>query len=197
MPARHWQAAGAVLAGSERAREGHAQHTDAVLAATSELNWSTGHVYGIHAESPDAVFELPGGHAVQVDPSLPVYPALQVQAVTSTEPTPERESSGHGVQVAGPGVSLYVSAPHCRQGLPFRPVHPAKHSQAVFAVLPLCEREFTGQSSQASGPVADLYFPVSHAAQLGGFPVYPALHTQMLLADCDCELEGQVSQVSM
>jgi len=56
-------------------------------------------VYGIHAESPDAVFELPGGHAVQVDPSLPVYPALQVQAVTTVLAAAEREWAGHARHV--------------------------------------------------------------------------------------------------
>jgi len=95
VPARHWQAAGAVLAATDTALEGHAQHTAATFAATSELNWSAGQVYGMHAESPDAVFELPGGHAEQVEPSMPVYPALQVQAVLTVLAAAERELAGH------------------------------------------------------------------------------------------------------
>jgi len=64
-------------------------------------------------------------------------------------------------------------------------------------VLPALLVLYVGQLSHARGPVAALYLPVAHAAQLGGFPVYPALHTQLLLAAGDCELEGQATQTSM
>jgi len=84
--ARHWHWVEAVLAGSERALEGHAQHVAAALAATSELNWSAGQVYRIHAESPDADFEVPGGHAAQFEPPLPVKPAMHAQLLMLEAP---------------------------------------------------------------------------------------------------------------
>jgi len=89
----------AVLAGRERAREGHAQHAAAALAATSELNWSAGQVYGAHAESPDAALEVPGGQARQGPPSAPVKPGLHTQKAA---PAALCEFAGHAAQTPAP-----------------------------------------------------------------------------------------------
>ena len=146
MPAWHWQAVEAVLAGRERAREGHAKHTAAVFAATSELNWFAGQVYGIHAESPDAAFEVAGAHAMQSAPPLPVYPALHVQLLILVAPPSEDECIGQFEHAAEPVAALNVPAPHCVHTAPFAPVYPALHSHASATPLPTGECEFRGHA---------------------------------------------------
>jgi len=135
-----------VLSGRERAQEGHAQHVAAALAATSELNWSAGQVYGIHAESPGAAFEVPGAHALQFAPPLPVKPAVHVQSLMSTAPTCEDEPTGHIEHAAGPGAALNVLAAHCMHTAPFAPVYPALHSHASATALPAGESELRGHA---------------------------------------------------
>jgi len=91
-----------VLSGREKALEGHAQHTAAVFAAASELNWLPGHVYAVH-ESPGAAWNVPGAHGVHPTPPLPVYPALQTQSETLSLPAAETLWAGHAMH---PPVSL-------------------------------------------------------------------------------------------
>jgi len=129
----------AVLAGSERALEGHAWHTGATLAETSELNWFAGQVYGIHIESPAAGFEVPGAHAVQIAPSLPVKPALHVQLLMLIVPCSEDEPIGQVEHAAGPGAVLNVPMAHGVHTPPLAPVYPALHSHASATPLPAGE----------------------------------------------------------
>ena len=110
MPARHRHCDSAELPATDTLFEWHGKHTAAVLAANSELNWSAGQVYAIHAESPDAAFEVPGAHAVQPAPPLPVYPALHVQLLILVAPPSEDEPTGQIEHAAGPGVALNVPA---------------------------------------------------------------------------------------
>jgi hypothetical protein len=121
VPARHWQAAEDVLAGRERALEGHAQHTAAVFAATSELNWFAGHTYETYAEPPDAALNVPAAHATHGPPSGPEYPALHVQSAASPEPSAEVESAAHPTQLPAPGPALNVLAAHTTHAPPSGP----------------------------------------------------------------------------
>ena len=104
-----------MLAGREKALEGHGQHSSAGFAATSELNWFAGQVYGIHAKSPNAAFEVPGAHAMQSAPLLPVYPALHVQLLRWVAPPGEDEPTGqfeHVAEPVAPNTFEYVPAGH-------------------------------------------------------------------------------------
>jgi len=146
VPAWHWQAAKAVLAGRETALEGHDQHTCAEFPATSELNWFAGQVYGIHAESPAAAFEVPGAHAVQIAPSLPVKPGAHVQLLMFTAPTCEDEPTGQIEHAAGPGAALNVPTAHGVHTPPLAPVYPALHTHASATALPTGESELRGHA---------------------------------------------------
>jgi len=117
VPARHWHWEEALLAGSARVLEGQPQHTAAILAATSELNWSAGHTYDTHPASPDAALNVPAAHAVHGPPSAPENPALQRQAVFVVLAVAEFESAGHAwhADSAFPAPALNVLTGHAWQ----------------------------------------------------------------------------------
>jgi len=124
----------------------HGQHTAAVLAANSELKWSAGQVYAIHAESPATAFEVPGAHAVQSVPPLPVKPGVHVQLLMLVAPPSEDEPTGQIEHAAGPGAALNVPAPHSVHTAPFAPVYPVLHSHAPAEPLAAGESELRGHS---------------------------------------------------
>ena len=62
--------------------------------------------------APASVVYFPDSQMVQVPPSGPEEPALQVQAVAMRLPTGEMEFDGQVSHVAAPGFGLKVPAPH-------------------------------------------------------------------------------------
>jgi len=145
VPAWHWQADEVVLFATDNVREGHAQHPGEVAIA-AELNWFAGQVYGIHAESPGAALYVPGAHAVQSAPLLPVKPAIQVQLLMLIAPSSEDEPTGQMEHVAGPGAALNVPAGHCVHTPPLAPLYPALHSHALTKALPAGDIELSGHA---------------------------------------------------
>jgi len=133
----------AVLSGRERAREGHAQHASVTLAATFKLNWFAGQVYGIHTESPATAFEVPGAHAVQSAPPLPVKSAVHMQSLMLVAPISGDEPTGQIEHAAGPVTLLNLPAAHGAHAPPFAPVYLALHSHVL---LPAGESEFRGHA---------------------------------------------------
>ena len=112
VPARHWQAAGVVLAAIDTVFGGHAKHTAKVLAAFSVLNWFAGHSYASHAELPSKAWKVPAGHtvhaagpvvflnvpaahSVHTAPFAPVYPVLHSHAPAEPLAAGESELRGH------------------------------------------------------------------------------------------------------
>ena len=93
-------------------------------------------------------------------------------------PAAETEFSGHVVQLAGPGPSLYVPTGHGEHVPPFAPECPGLH----WHVVPAAETEFAGHDMQVAGPSPALYVPTGHGEHVPPFgPVYPALQTQAVM----------------
>ena len=103
-----------------------------------------------HGKEPLIILNVPAAQATHVDPSAPVYPALQMQSTSFPLPASEFDAgSGQDKHVeitaaaatveyvppthcthvvgVGPRPILYVPAMHCVQVPPFEPVDPALH----------------------------------------------------------------------
>jgi len=94
--------------------DGQNEHAAAKLAAASELKWSAGQVYGIHAESPDAALEVPGGQATHGPPSGPECPAAHGAATTHGPPTgPEKPAMHKQLVLPGGETEFAGQASHC------------------------------------------------------------------------------------
>ena len=196
MPARHWQAAGAVLPATDTALEGHAQHAAATLPATTELNWSAGHVYGMHAESPDTALNVAAAHALQAAPPLPVKPALQVQLLMLADPCcGDNVFAGHIKHAAEPKTDLNRLAAHSVHAPLSGPVKPTLHRHRSRGTPGAGDWELAGQLAHCAGPIASLNLPTPHSVHVSpSASVYPALHLQCvirLLPGIELELSGQ------
>ena len=133
-----------------------------------------------HSSDPVTCLNLPAAHAWQ---SIPVYPLLHAQALSSTLAGGENVFCGHPVHVSLPDDALKVPASHAVQAAPLAPVYPALHVQSVMATLPGGESELAGHTlTHASLPTVSLNVPVlhgSHGPRSG--PVYPRLHSHVVL----------------
>ncbi len=91
--------------------------------------------------SPAALLYSPAPHAVQVPPSGPDQPALQVQLLKVVLCSGELEPAGQLLQLTAPDTFLYLPAPHAVHVSPSAPVQPALQLQFVLAVLAIGESE--------------------------------------------------------
>ncbi len=151
---------------------GHARQVAAAVAASTVEYWSAKQF--VHEAEPVDVLYLPGTHATQL-PSLPVYPALQMQLVMDTLPVATAQLfDGHDVQAASvirAVIVLYLPAPqsvhvadpvadfhfpvlHALHGLPSTPVYPVLHVHAPTALLPCPDTVFDGQPWHTAAAVA-------------------------------------------
>jgi len=91
--------------------EGHVQHVSAVLALVSELNCPAGHVYEMHAETPDSFLYVPAGHAVHSPTFSLKYPGIH-PAHASKEMLPGNENmfGGQSVHVSGASYVLVLAS---------------------------------------------------------------------------------------
>jgi hypothetical protein len=186
-PALQVQAARAELKLGELESPGHARQVDAAVAPAVAEYVPTPQLE--QAALPPPSLYVPAPHGVHAPPFRPVYPALQVQAVSAELKLGELESPGHarqvietvapveieyvpaphGVQVALPVKILYVPTPHGEHAPPFRPVYPALQVQAASAELKLGELESPGHARQvvtAVAPVEAEYVPAPHGVQV-------------------------------
>ena len=85
-----------------------------MLATMSELNCPTGHVYEMHAETPDSLLYVPAGHAVHSPMLFSKYPGMHpVHAAGEMLPGNENMFGGQSVHVFGPVMFLNLPAGHC------------------------------------------------------------------------------------
>ena len=147
----------------------------------------------MHGSLPGVGLNLPASHASQ---SMPVYPLLHAQALSSTLAGGENVFCGHSVHVSLPDDALKVPALHAVHASPSAPVNPALHLQSVMATLPGGESEFAGHKlTHASLPTISLYVPAlqaEHSSPAG--PVKPGSHSHddaSVLPAADTELAGQ------
>ena len=146
-------------------------------------------VQGVHAALPVAVLKVPATHAEHGPPLGPVYPALQIQAVTTVLEIGDVVFAGHARQVViliAPSAAEYVATGHVKQVV-----------TTVAAVV--IEYVPAAQLVHAALPVAVLKVPATHAEHgppLG--PVYPALQIQEVTARLEMGelvLAGHAKQV--
>jgi hypothetical protein len=90
----------------------------------------------VHAEAPVASLYVPAPHAVQVPPSGPDQPTLQVQLLKAVLCSGELESAGQLLQLTAPDTLLYLPAPHAVHVPPSAPDQPALQIQLVEIELP-------------------------------------------------------------
>ena len=191
-PALHSHEVSAVLpADSVVECAGHATHVCAVSAPTDVEYFPA--TQSTHSSAPVTCLNLPAPHAWQ---SIPVYPLLQVQALSSTLAGGENVFCGHPVHVSLPDDALKVPASHAVHASPSAPVNPALHLQSVMATLPGGESELAGHKlTHASLPTISLYVPAlqaEHSSPAG--PVKPGSHSHddaSVLPAADTELAGQ------
>jgi hypothetical protein len=163
---------------------GQATHVCAVSAPSDVEYLPTTHCR--HSSGPGTCLNLPASHASQ---SMPVYPLLHAQALSSTLAGGENVFCGHSVHVSLPDDALKVPASHAVQAAPLAPVYPALHVQSVMATLPGGESELAGHTlTHAPLPTVSLNVPAlhgSHGPRSG--PVYPRLHSHVVLPGPDFE----------
>jgi len=96
-------------------------------------------------------------------------------------------------------VSLKVPAAHEVQTPPSAPEKPGLQRQVLIAVLPAIEAgiALAGQNKHAAEPVALLNMPAGHAEHGPSFaPVYPALHSHVVLPSFEYEFSGHGIQAA-
>ena len=82
----------------------------------------------MHGSDPTVSLKVPGTHAVQSAPPLPMKPALHMQFAMVLEPCSiDNVFAGHMKHAAEPVFDLNLPAAHCAHALPFAPVNPALH----------------------------------------------------------------------
>ena len=116
-PALHLQLLEVVLPAGDGASAGQLLHTEEPIAAEYLPAMQS-----VHASLPRAVLYFPATHAKHVPPSGPVYPVLQIQAVTVVCPIAECPESLQAVQAVEPLSVLYVPAAHAEHRSPYAPV---------------------------------------------------------------------------
>jgi hypothetical protein len=150
---------------------------DAAGHSTHELTPAAEYVPApqlMHATLPLVFLKVPAAHGEQVPPFGPVYPALQVHAVTAELVLGEFVFTGHTKQLdetVAPTVpeyfpakqpvhdplplkSLYVPAPHGSHGPPFGPMYPTLQVHAVATELMLGALESSAHARQVVAAVA-------------------------------------------
>ena len=112
----------------------------------------------VQVSSPWVGLKEPEMHAVHACPSLPVWPILQTQSVSSSLLGGETVCTGHSVHIV--------------------------HATAAI----LAEYLFAGHGLQIPAPVEALYVPATHAVHASPFDgaVYPAGHLQFHIAPLPC-----------
>lgn len=145
----------------------HGMHVLSVFAREAEY---VPLVQSVHATLPFCVLNLPATQPVQVEPSVPVYPALQEHCVPAVLPSAESAKFGqdehavelvepvaltylaaaHNVQLLVPGAALNLPASHAKQETPVAPglfagQYPALHAQLWIVPLKEGAYEFAGQ----------------------------------------------------
>ena len=175
-PASQMQSVRSLLAWGASELAGHASHTSDVAPTVDEYLPLP---QSVHVSEPVLILYFPATHAVQVPPSLPVKPALQVQSVWTVLPWGEFALLGQLVQVPAPDVLLYLPAEQLVHNPPSGPLEPMLHVHALTVVLPLGDVDCEGQVVQAAEPAPALYVPAVHSLHEPPLlPVYPALHAQ-------------------
>jgi len=163
-PALQVHAATAELVAGELLFAGHTAHVAAIVAARVPENFPA--KQPVHVALPLTSLYVPAAQGEQTPPFRPVYPALQVHAVTAELGLSELEFTGHTKQVVGtvaptvleyvpvkqfvhaalPMTSLYVPALQAEQTPPLGPLYPALQLQEATAVLKPGEFEFAGHA---------------------------------------------------
>lgn len=90
----------------------------------------------LHASDPAVSLTMPAPHSVQVPPSGPDAPALQMQSVEAELPAGASELVGQSEHESGPVVSLNFPAIHSVQVPPSGPEAPALQVQSLEPELP-------------------------------------------------------------
>ena len=78
----------------------------------------------VQLPDPIAVLYVFAWQIVQLPPSGPVNPSLQMQVLNAMEPLGDCELAGQAVQLADPVTLLYVFSSQMAQISPFAPVNP-------------------------------------------------------------------------
>ena len=78
----------------------------------------------MHAADPGTLLNVSDSQIVQLPPSGPVNPSLQMQVLNAMEPLGDCEFNGQPVQLADPVTLLYVFSSQMAQISPFAPVNP-------------------------------------------------------------------------
>ena len=131
---------------------------------------------GVHVQPPEQVRAPAQADAAEHGPPAgPVYPVVQVQAVSATLALGELELAGQAVQVALPVSTLYVPVPHAAHGPPFGPVYPA--AQGVVDApkqldAPTAEVVPAGHAVHAWSPATFLYVLMGHCRHGPGLIVH-------------------------
>jgi hypothetical protein len=121
--------------------------------------------HAVQMLEPAFILYLPASHAVQVPPSLPVYPALQVQSSIASLRDGEVESAGQSV--------------HTVESIEYFPATQSIQTVDEFAAGSV-EYFPASQSLHSLLPSFPLYLPATHAVQVPpSLPVYPALQVQL------------------
>ena len=192
-PALQEQFVKSALPAGEMEFDGQALHVELAEAPTAVEYAPV--PQSVHRADPVDTLYFPATHAVQVPPSGPEKPALQLQTLDVLLPAGESESaiharhadapasaeyvpSLHSLQSVEPLSLLYLPAPHAVHAPPSCPHQPALQAQLLKAVLCAPELDSAGQLLQLASPAA-LYLPATHAAHAPPFiPEKPALHLQ-------------------
>jgi hypothetical protein len=107
----------------------------------------------VQIADPVTVLYVCASQIVQLPPSGPVNPWLQMQLLDSIDPMGDCEFKGQAVQIADPVTVLYVFASQIVQLPPSGPVNPWLQMQLLDAVEPMGDCEFKGQAVQLADPV--------------------------------------------
>jgi len=114
-PALHAQAATAELKLGESELPGHARQVDSAVAAVEVEYVPTPQL--LQAALPPPILYVPAPHGEHTPPFTPVYPALQVHAVTAELVLGELVFAGHTTHAVTPIEAEYLPTP--------QDVHPA------------------------------------------------------------------------
>ncbi len=131
---------------------GHSlQFTEAVLLTVPEYLPSP---QLMHSADPCVSLYFPATHALQIPPSGPDTPGVQVQFVKKELPADELEFVGQSLQTALPVCILYFPSEHAVHGPPSGPAEPALQLQLVTVELPVGEVDNAGQARHVDSSVA-------------------------------------------
>ena len=78
----------------------------------------------VQLADPVTILYVFASQIVQLPPSGPVNPSLQMQVLNAMEPLGDCELAGQAVQLADPVTLLYVFSSQMAQISPFAPVNP-------------------------------------------------------------------------